>query len=77
MKKKQKKAKYDPIKGNIKFKKNGVVYNEGDTVEIVDLEGYTYKGTIDNLLSSQMYVRPPDSVDGKFFFYRGLKIRKV
>lgn len=61
-----------------KLKKGGVNYKEGDRIHIKEADG-DYTGTIVNILSSQIVVRP-DGCDNpgcdKFFFSTGIKISK-
>lgn len=61
-----------------KLKKGGVVYKEGDHIHIKESDG-DYTGTIMNVLSTQIVVRP-DGCDNpgcdKFFFTTGIKISK-
>ena len=61
----------------IKFKRGGVNYKKGDRVQVAaggDTE--TYTGTLRSILSSQLFVELDDGRE-KFFFYRGLKIKKL
>lgn len=65
---------YTPNK--LTFKKAGVHYNHGDSVEIVDPDGGIVHGKLLNILSSQLVVMPEGSTNPKFFFTSGLKISK-
>ena len=62
----------------IKLKKGGVNYKEGDRIHISYTDG-DYTGTIMNILSSQIVVRP-DGCDNPgcdmFFFTTGIKLKK-
>lgn len=59
------------------LKKGGVKYKEGDRVHISYTDG-EYKGTIQNILSSQLILRidEDDPNQDRFFFTTGLKIKK-
>jgi len=59
------------------FKKAGVVYKEGDSIEITEVDGEQVYGKLINILSSQLIVMPDGSTNPKFFFTSGIKIRKV
>lgn len=61
----------------LKFRKKGVSYKEGDHVE-VSYDGNVYIGTLTSILSSQLVVKLDHDPDvHKFFFHRGINIRKV
>lgn len=57
------------------FRKNGVTYKEGDHVEVVQ-EASVYSGILTDILSSQLVVNTEKDIY-KFFFHRGVNIRKV
>lgn len=59
-----------------KFRRNGVSYKKGDLVEIVHETG-VYVGVLKSVLSSQLFVQSEDDPFGKFFFHRGLRIKKL
>jgi hypothetical protein len=65
---------YTPNK--LAYKKAGVNYNPGDSVQITDpVDGMIY-GKLLNVLSSQLVVLPDGSTNPRFFFTSGLKISK-
>lgn len=66
---------YSPPK--LKFLKKGISYKEGDHVEVI-FDGVTYAGILNDILSSQLVVKLDDNPEiYKFFFHRGIAIRKV